>query len=72
MMLRCSQAPEFYEVGDTLPPAPPGLKWFQYKEGVPPLPTVASKLGPKFARYIWMYDPAGQISTYTFTKFDQV
>jgi hypothetical protein len=35
MPVLATQAPDFYE---KVPPAPPGLQWWHYKAGVPPLP----------------------------------
>lgn len=66
------QTPDFYEDPQDLPPAPPFLKWMAYKSDVPPLPSVASILGPAFVKYKWLYDYTFRVHSYTFTSFDKV
>lgn len=66
------QTPDFYEDPQNLPPAPPFMKWTAYKSNVPPLPSVASILGPAFVKYKWLYDDTFRVHSYTFTSFDKV
>lgn len=40
--------------------------------GVPPLPPVASWLGPAYANFVWMYDQNFQIRSYSFSDLDVV
>lgn len=42
------QPPAFYQ--GNLPPAPAGLEWWEFRPGVPLLPTPAEALGPKYTR----------------------
>ena len=60
--------PEMYNT--SIPPAPPGLIWWQYLPGVPPLPPVSS-LGPGYERYGWRYDQNYQVIKYEFTDLDK-
>ena len=53
-----------------MPPAPPGLEWWDYKATVPPLPDPGT-VNPAFAGYGWRYDPSWRPTTYTFNNMDQ-
>ena len=61
------QPPDFY---DSTPPAPPGLIWWQYKAGVPPLPP-PTDVNPTWVRYGWKYDPDWHPLSYTPNNMDQ-
>ncbi|CAK0785988.1 hypothetical protein CVIRNUC_009201 [Coccomyxa viridis] len=60
--------PNFY---DQSPPAPPGLVWWQYKDGVPPLPP-PTDVNPAFTRYGWRYNPDWRPLSYTPNNMDQL
>lgn len=63
------EVPKFYA---PVPPAPDGLKWYKYRPGVPPLPSVAATLGSNYTGYFWMRDPNTQaIQSYKFTNLDK-
>ena len=53
-----------------MPPAPPGLIWWDYKDTVPPLPDPGT-VNPSFTGYGWRYDPNWRPTTYTFNNMDQ-
>jgi hypothetical protein len=57
------QPPNFY---DQSPPAPPGLIWWHFAPGVPPLPD------PPYPNYGWRYDPNWHPTTYVFNNMDRV
>lgn len=61
------QPPDFY---DSTPPAPPGIVWWQYKAGVPPLPA-PTEIDPTWTRYGWRYDPNWRPLSYTPNNMDQ-
>ena len=53
-----------------MPPAPPGLLWWDYKNTVPPLPDPGT-VNPAFTGYGWRYDPNWRPTTYTYNNMDQ-
>ncbi|CAL8466090.1 g5626 [Coccomyxa elongata] len=55
--------PNFYV---PTPPAPPGLIWWKYADGVPPIPP----LGPEFAGYGVKYDPSWRPKNYVPNNMD--
>lgn len=59
------QPPNFYV---PTPPAPPGLLWWNYADGVPPIPP----LGPEFAGYGVKYDPSWRPKNYVPNNMDTV
>ena len=61
------QPPNFY---NPVPPAPPGLEWWDYKSTVPPLPDPGT-VNPAFTGYGWRYDPGWRPTTYTYNNMDQ-
>lgn len=63
----CAQPPNFY---DSTPPAPPGLEWWHYKPGVPPLSDPGT-VNPAFTGYQWRYNPDWRPIVYTFNNMDQ-
>ncbi|KAK9840790.1 hypothetical protein WJX81_004889 [Elliptochloris bilobata] len=65
------KSPTFYDT-DPSPPAPPGLKWFKYQDGVPTLPPITSVLGPTYRNFTWMYDQNFVIRSYSFSNLDMV
>lgn len=63
------QAPNFYA---EVPPAPPGLEWWSYSPGVPPLPNPQDVLGPNYSTYYWRYNSDYSAQSYTFSQLDKV
>lgn len=61
--------PEMYN--DSIPDPPPGLIWWQYLPGVPPLASPEETLGPSYSNYGWRYDQNYLIISYTFTELDK-
>ncbi|BDA46964.1 CSC1-like protein At4g02900 [Coccomyxa sp. Obi] len=62
------KAPDFYA---PVPPAPPGLEWWHYKPGVPPLPHPSEFFhSDKYKSWGWRYDQNFQVVDYTFSKLD--
>ena len=55
--------PDFYETKG-VPPPPPALKWWKYKEGVPPLP-------PAPPGYGWKYDETRAPMDYEVSNLDR-
>ncbi|KAL6782290.1 hypothetical protein ACKKBG_A06245 [Auxenochlorella protothecoides x Auxenochlorella symbiontica] len=62
-------APEFYNTD--IPPAPPGLVWWEYLPGVPDLPDPEVLLGANYSRYGWRYDSDFTSVSYSFTNLDK-
>eukprot|EP00884_Botryococcus_braunii_P016249 jgi/Botrbrau1/3307/Bobra.0048s0004.1 len=62
------QAPDFYV---PVPPAPPGIEWWQYANNVPILPDPGLVLGPLYARYGWRYQADYQTQNYVFSNLDK-
>lgn len=62
------QAPNFYE--KNVPPAPPGLTWWRYKDDVPPLPDPKTFFNGStdFEEYGWRYDSSYVANDYTFSE----
>lgn len=64
------QTPDMYA---DVPPAPPGLIWWEYLPGVPPLPDPATYFGlSNWTNWGWRYDPAYTVPFYQYTDLDQV
>ncbi|PSC73975.1 ERD4-related membrane isoform B [Micractinium conductrix] len=62
--------PDFYDTD--IPPAPPGMTWWKYKDDVPPLPTPEEALNnASYARYGWRWDASYQEIKYEFTDLDK-
>ena len=56
-----------------VPPAPPGLIWWKYRPGVPPLPQPAAYFGlANWTDWGWRYDPGYTAPFYKFTDLDKV
>lgn len=56
-------APKMYK--SSIPPAPPGLIWWEYlNDTVPPLPPAPPNMG-------WQYDDKYQLQSYTFSAIDK-
>lgn len=67
----CKQAPPFYD--KDIPPAPPGLIWWELLADVPPLPTPQKYFHDKtgnYSRFGWHYDPNFQFNDYQFSNMD--
>ena len=63
------QTPEMYA---DVPPAPPGLIWWEYLPGVPPLPDPATYFGlSNWTNWGWQYDPEYTVPFYQYTDLDQ-
>ena len=62
------EAPEIYN--KSIPPAPPGLLWWERLPNIPPLPPV-TVLGPEFENYTWIYDENYKIVKYDLTDLDK-
>ncbi|KAL3134039.1 hypothetical protein ABBQ32_008471 [Trebouxia sp. C0010 RCD-2024] len=55
-----------------VPPAPPGLIWWEYLPGVPPLPDPATYFGlSNWTNWGWQYDPEYVVPFYQYTDLDQ-
>ena len=55
-----------------VPPAPPGLIWWEYLNGVPPLPDPATYFGlSNWTNWGWQYDPDYTVPFYSYTDLDQ-
>ena len=64
------QTPDMYA---DVPPAPPGLIWWEYKSGVPPLPQPVTYFGlANWTNWGWRYDPTYTVPFYQFSNLDQV
>lgn len=64
------QTPDFY--ADT-PPAPAGLTWWHYRDGVPPLPQPATYFGmSNWSNWGWQYDSDYTVPFYQFSNLDKV
>ncbi|KAK9919147.1 hypothetical protein WJX75_009706 [Coccomyxa subellipsoidea] len=62
------KAPDFYA---SVPPAPPGLEWWHYRPGVPPLPHPSQYFhNETYKSWGWRYDQNFQVVDYTFSKLD--
>ncbi|KAK9859822.1 hypothetical protein WJX84_005942 [Apatococcus fuscideae] len=69
------KAPDFYE---PTPPAPPGLLWWHYKPGTPPLPDPAQYFqgtpqasAQNWSQWGWQYDQDFQTTAYSYTSLDK-
>lgn len=64
------QTPDMYATD--VPPAPPGLIWWEYLNGVPPLPDPATYFGlSNWTNWGWQYDPDYTVPFYSYTDLDQ-
>ena len=56
-----------------VPPAPPGLIWWEYLPNVPPLPDPATYFGmSNWTNWGWQYDPDYSVPFYSYSDLDQV
>ena len=62
------EAPEIYN--KSIPPAPPGLIWWERLPNIPPLPPV-TVLGPEYENYTWIYDENYKVVQYDLTALDK-
>lgn len=62
------EAPEIYN--KSIPPAPPGLIWWERLPNIPALPPV-TVLGPEYENYTWIYDENYKIVKYDLTELDK-
>ncbi|KAI8112616.1 hypothetical protein M9434_003937 [Picochlorum sp. BPE23] len=62
------EAPEIYN--KSIPPAPPGLIWWERLPNIPPLPPVTA-LGPEYENYTWIYDEDYKVVKYDLTDLDK-
>ena len=71
--LRCYlllQTPDMYA---DVPPAPPGLIWWEYRPGVPPLPQPVTYFGlSNWTNWGWRYDPDYAVPFYQYSNIDKV
>jgi len=56
---------------ESIPKPPPGLLWWQYLPGVPPLPDPVTALGTAYEGYGWRYDDSYTVTKYYFTDLDK-
>lgn len=64
------QTPDMYA---DVPPAPPGLIWWEYRAGVPALPQPATYFGlANWTNWGWRYDPSYAVPFYQYSNIDQV
>lgn len=62
------EAPEIYN--KSIPPAPPGLIWWERLPNIPPLPPV-TVLGQEYENYTWIYDENYKVVKYDLTALDK-
>lgn len=56
-----------------VPPAPPGLIWWEYRPGVPPLPQPVTYFGlSNWTNWGWKYDPDYAVPFYQYSNIDKV
>ncbi len=55
-----------------VPPAPPGLIWWEYRPGVPPLPQPGTYFGlSNWTNWGWRYDPDYAVPFYQYSNIDK-
>ncbi|DBA81315.1 TPA: hypothetical protein ACH3X2_006925 [Trebouxia sp. C0005] len=64
-----AQTPDMYA---DVPPAPPGLIWWEYRPGVPPLPQPVTYFGlSNWTNWGWRYNPDYAVPFYQYSNIDK-